>query len=168
MQKKILIAILSLLLLQYSWAQKEQEPARDYKKTGSILPAIRAVDTFNHVYSGQDFQNGHSFFLVMFNPTCGHCIDMAKMMQEHIGLFQQNRILFLAGAQMMPYLSHFYEASGLSASSGITVAVDSAGTIERLYDYKALPQINIYNEKGQLQQVFYGDTPLDSLKLYAK
>jgi hypothetical protein len=49
----------------------------------------------------------------------------------------------------------------------MTVAVDSANLIDKLFTYKALPQINIYDgTQHRLIKTFEGFVPLDSLKPY--
>jgi thiol-disulfide isomerase/thioredoxin len=102
----------------------------------------------------------------MFNPTCGHCIEMAISMRNNIELFKNNKILFLAGPQMMPYLNSFYNATNIDKTPQIIVGIDSAKTIDALYSFQSLPQINIYDKDKRLVKVFYGFTPLDSLKMY--
>lgn len=168
MQKIILITATWLFLYLVTGAQNNTKNKDVYRENGAELPAMRVIDTAYQVYSEEKFRNGHYFFLFLFNPTCGHCIDMAKMVNDSIHYFQNNNILFLAGAQMMPYLESFYQATGLGKYPQITVGIDSAQTIELLYAYKTLPQINVYNENGRLENTFYGDTPLDSLKQYAR
>lgn len=148
-------------------AQKAGEVKLSYREEGSILPPMRVIDTLKNEYTDKDFRdNGHHLFMFLFNPTCGHCIDMAKMMGDNSEYFKNNKVLFLAGSQMMPYLKSFYEATGLGKYPQIKVGIDSAKTVDNLYYYKSLPQINIYDKNSRLVKIFYGDTPLDSLKKY--
>src|SRR5690606_13280917 len=93
-------------------AQQAKSGAVSYRDPGAVLPPLRVIDTFGNEYDGKAFPQGRPFFLVMFNPTCGHCIDMGKLVGDSIARFRNNPVLFLAGAQMMPYLNSFYNATG--------------------------------------------------------
>jgi len=148
-------------------AQKTEEPKLSYREEGSILPPMRVIDTLRREFKNDYFTNNQNhFFLFMFNPTCGHCIEMAIMMRNHVETFKNNKILFLAGPQMMPYLNSFYEATNIGKTPQIVVGIDSAKTIDKLYAYQSLPQINIYDKQQRLVKSFYGFTSLDSLKMY--
>lgn len=127
---------------------------------------MRVIDTAGKEYTEMSFKDKKHFFLFLFNPTCGHCIRMAKLMGEHARTFKKSQVLFLAGPAMLPYLASFYQSSGVGDHPAIKVGVDSAGTVDRLYNYKTLPQVNIYDKDRRLVKIFYGDTPLDSLTQY--
>ena len=161
----VTVFILSLAALK---AQNNAEVKLSYREEGSILPPMRVIDTLLHEYTDKDFSsNGHHLFIFLFNPTCGHCIDMGKLMGDNRTAFSKEKVLFLAGAQMMPYLKSFYEATNLGQAPEMKVGIDSAKTVDNLYYYRTLPQINIYDKNNRLVKIFYGDTPLDSLKKYA-
>jgi hypothetical protein len=163
--KKILFAVCLLLTFGVQ-AQQQEEVKLSYREISSILPPMRVVDTTKREYTEKDFGNKNHFFMFLFNPTCGHCIQMAKLIGDNIDVFRKNDVLFLAGPAMLPYMASFYQASGIGKYPQVKVGVDSASTVDRLYNYKTLPQINIYDKNRRLVKIFYGDTPLDSLKKY--
>jgi thiol-disulfide isomerase/thioredoxin len=140
----------------------------DYQKIGSSLPTLRIVDTNNVSFTGKTFQSKHNFFLFMFNPTCGHCINMAKLIVGNYSAFKNNKIAFMASPQMTSVIGSFYQATGIGKYPEIKVGVDSAYAIEKIYNYQTLPQLNIYNNQHKLIKVFHGDITLDSLKQYLK
>lgn len=167
MKKIFLSACAAIALVSVVIAQDKKEEVKiSYREVGSILPPMRVIDTLKHEYSASDFEDKKHFFLFLFNPTCGHCIKMAKLVNDNKEVFKDNRVLFLAGPAMMPYLPSFYQASGINEHSDIKVGIDSASTVDRLYLYKMLPQINIYDKNRRLVKVMYGDVALDSLKRY--
>lgn len=167
MKKILLSACVAVSLVSVVIAQEQKEdPKLSYREVGSILPPMRVIDTLKHEYSAADFENKKHFFLFLFNPTCGHCVKMAKLVNDHQDVFKKNKVLFLAGPAMMPYLPSFYQSSGINEHSDIKVGIDSASTVDRLYMYKMLPQINIYDKERRLVKIFHGDVPLDSLKKY--
>lgn len=168
MLRKILALSAALLCLNtVTPAQQKEEARLSYKEIGSVLPPMRVIGRDSVEHTAEDYKNKHNFFLFLFNPTCGHCIRMGLVMGENENAFKNNNVLFLAGPQMMSYLKSFYEQSKLGEHPVIKVGIDSAQTLDRLYSYKMLPQINIYDKNRILIKTFYGDTPLDSLQKYA-
>jgi hypothetical protein len=168
MKKIFLSACIAAIAVSIAFAQEKKDPiTSEYQRTGAALPPLRIVDSNRVVYTQKNFHNKHNFFLFMFNPTCGHCINMAKLVCANPEIFKQNKIAFMAGPQMFPYLNNFYQSTGIGEHPEITVGVDSAYTIEKIYSYKMLPQLNIYDKNNKLITIMYSDIPLDSLKKYA-
>lgn len=170
MKKIFLSAAVIAALCSIVFAQdKKGDPVLDnYKLTGAPLPEMRLIDTARKEYTEKSFDSKHNLFLFMFNPTCGHCINMAKLMGDNHKTFEKNNIVFMAGPQMMSYLNSFYQATKIGEHPEFVVGVDSAFAIEKIYNYHMLPQLNIYDKNRKLIKIFQGDIPLDSLKRYAK
>lgn len=170
MKKLLLVLLLVTSSFPLLIAQNKVPEARTgkYIDIGASLPRIRAVDGKLKVYTAADFKNNHNFFLMMFNPTCGHCINMTKMIGNNIQDFKNNHILLLANSQMLPYFPEFEKQTDVYKHPEIVVAVDSSNFIDVAYSYHVLPQINIYDKNRILIKTFTGDTPLDSLRVYAK
>jgi thiol-disulfide isomerase/thioredoxin len=167
--KKIFVPLLILLAgIVVSTAQTKTERPENYRDVGALLPPMRVIDTFGTEHREDEFKNGHPFFMVLFNPTCGHCIDMGRLIGSNIEAFDSCKVLFLAGVQMMPYLNTYYQATGLVNHPQIVVGIDSAQTVDRLFNYKPLPQINIYDEESKLVKIFYGGVAIDSLRQYVR
>lgn len=165
MKKTTLALFLALGLV--ARAQQEKEPAvTAFRLPGAALPALKAVDTKGKAHSASDFEGEGYFFLVMFNPTCGDCLDMGELFARHADTFKGSAVLFLAGPQMGPYLSNYAKSTGLDQKPQMVVGRDSLHTIEKLYEYRALPQINVYDREHRLAHTFFGYTPLDSLRPY--
>jgi thiol-disulfide isomerase/thioredoxin len=124
------------------------------------------VDSNHRQYTIADFKQKGNFFLFMFNPTCGHCIQMAKLISDHQSDFAETNILFMAGGNMQPYMPSFYQASSIAKAPAVIVALDSSSTIEKLMVFQGLPQLNIYDSTGTLIKIKTGDIPIDTLKYY--
>lgn len=168
MKKIFLSAAVIVALCSIVFAQEKTDPVLDdYKIAGSPLPAMRMVDSTRKVYNERSFDSKHNLFLFLFNPTCGHCINMAKLIGENAKEFKKNEIVFMAGPQMMSYLGSFYQATKIGNHPEIKVGIDSAYVIEKIYTYQSLPQLNIYDKGRKLIKTFQGDIPLDTLKAYA-
>jgi len=138
----------------------------DYKAIHAELPKFQVID-----YKGENktksILNGSNLLVMMFNPTCDHCEEQTRILESNIALFQKSKILMVSGPMMVPLLSYFDANTHISQYPTATVTVDSAAVISRLFNYVALPQINIYSGKDlRLLKTFNGVTPIDSLKAY--
>jgi len=118
------------------------------------------------VVTSENVNNGANLFIMLFNPTCGHCEDETAMLQKNIGLFKKSKFLMMVNPTMMPYLPDFVNRLHLTDYPLFTVGVDSAGFINNVFLYQALPQINIYNAERKLLKVYAGEVSIDTLKQY--
>ncbi len=178
MKKILLSSLVAATLFSIAFAQNKKQTKQakqattttqskeDYQALGSSLPTLKIVDSNKVVYTDKDFKGKHNFLLFMFNPTCGHCINMAKLIVENYPAFSKNKIAFMAGPQMTSYLGSFYQATNIGTHPEIKVGVDSAYAIEKIYNYLTLPQLNVYSKENKLIKVFHGDITLDSLRQY--
>jgi len=107
-----------------------------------------------------------NLFIMMFNPTCGHCDAMATLLEENIGLFKTTKILLLANRQMIAYMPEFAGRHHIQEHPAMYMGTDSSGFIDNVFLYQALPQINIYNAERKLLKTYAGETPFDSLRKY--
>jgi hypothetical protein len=184
-----------LLITKQVWAQNNYEPyfkpssypkpipkdtdKTDYRNIGAFLPLFRVVtlpekstgkpqgpDKPARSVTNKDVENDANLVLMLFNPTCGHCEDMTKMMEEHIALFKNSKILLVAAQHMGEYLVGFEKGLNTNKYPQMTVAIDSSHLIDRTFMYMSLPQINIYDKNRKLIKRFSGEIPIDSLKPY--
>lgn len=170
MFKKILPAIALMALCGQQALAQQQQPTKTgfekYQEIGGELPELKIVTGKYKTYTNKDFKSKNHFILVMFNPTCGHCIKMTKLISTNAGLFKDTKVAFMAPASMISYLNDFYTETQVFQHPEFVVGVDSAYAVDKLYTYGTLPQINIYDKNAKLVKTFKGDTPLDSLKHY--
>lgn len=139
----------------------------DFHKVGSRLPDIRLVDAKGKVVATHEsIRNDANLFVMMFNPTCEHCEDMTRSIEENITLFQRSNIVLMAAAGMGPYLEYFDKNTNYTKYPKLQVGVDSAKFIDRTFNYETLPQINIYDKDRILIKSFSGLEKIDSLKPY--
>lgn len=148
----------------------EPEVAFDYKQVNAPLPKFSITNKDNENITKSVLESEGNLFLIMFNPTCEHCEDQTMEIVANIFLFKKSKVLMVASEVQTPMLSYFDANTKFSQyPSTITVSIDSAQVIKRLFNYQALPQVNIYDGKShRLLKTFEGHMPLDSLKVYAQ
>ena len=138
----------------------------NYKEIGAPMPPLRVVYPKKAVYTTTSLQNDANLFVMMFNPTCEHCEDMAFALEKNLDLFQKSHIVLIAASGMGQHLEFFENGTKVQNYPKIKMGLDSSDFINRTFIYEQLPQINIYNAERRLLKTFTGITTIDSLKPY--
>lgn len=180
MLRKLLIitCLLGTVTLTYGQKKKDRRNKKqkteatsekdktDYKVEGAPMPSIKLVTRELNTYSEKDFEKKSNLFVMIFNPTCDHCIEMTHTIEQNIDLFKENDIVLMSAPSMLPYMEYYDNTTKYSNYPKLKVGVDSAGFIDKVFVYQTLPQINVYNKKRKLLKTFTGDVPIDALKEY--
>lgn len=164
--------ILFLFLLSHSALGQNHNTTEkekiDYRKIGAPMPELRIVDRAGLSYSALDFTEDKNAFLILFNPTCGHCLDLAQLIMKNKTSFEDNTVMMMAAAEMMSFLPQFAGEANWEDGANFILGVDSAHVVEELFNYQILPQINIYDKNHKLIKSLYGDVSMPELEGYLK
>jgi hypothetical protein len=178
MLRKLLILVCLTSTMTVAFAQKKKKgkgkeeqntaavPAINHKEVGAPMPSIRLVTKQLKVVTDKDVKHDGPMFVMLFNPTCDHCITTANIIRKHEELFKNTKMLLMATPNQITNLQYFEDLTHYPQSKLLTVGVDSAGFIDRTYTYSALPQINVYDKDRKLVRIFNGEPTIDSLKPY--
>ncbi len=197
MLRKLLLPVFILGLMNATAqeaAKPTKETPIDYHEPGAPMPRLKLVtlDTLSKIYEGRELKkinksnakkwgykpatrvvgnddldnNGH-LFMMMFNPTCGHCEDETEMLKKNIGMFKKSRVVLVANASMKTYLPDFVKNHKTrDFYPQMTVGLDSSDFIKQIFQYGALPQINVYDRDRKLIRSYNGEVTMDSLQQY--
>lgn len=138
----------------------------DYKAIGSPLPNFMVKGIDGKIITNKDVQYNGNLLLMLFNPTCSHCEDMTELLEKNITLFYKTKLLMVATSGMQPYMKEFERRHRTDEYAPIQLGTDSTKLIDRVFTYKMLPQINVYDKNRNLIKSFNGNIPIDSLKEY--
>ncbi len=138
----------------------------DYKAIGAPMPEIHLVTQDGKVYTSKKLKNKHNMIVMLFNPTCEHCHEETFTLEKNIHLINKSHVVLMASGGMMDYMNYFKNTTRYPQYPSLIVGVDSAGFVEKTFNYSSLPQINIYDAERKLIRTFNGDTHIDSLKPY--
>lgn len=141
----------------------------DFRQIGAPLPpSLELQDRAGITYTVADITEDRYFFLVLFNPTCGHCVDLASLLMQHRAEFEDNTVMFVAGAEMVPYLGAFASESKWVDNAERFLGTASNELINAVYNFGSLPQVNIYDENHKLVRVLAGEVGIEDLRPYIK
>lgn len=164
-----LLALFCLVFMSTTRAQEQNQidPAfAKYQKPGGLLPELKIEVEQSKILENKDLQSDGHLFLIIFNPTCSHCIKMTKLFCENADLFADSKVVFLVQDNMKSYLPDYEQKTGIRKHSAFILGADQSFAIDKLANYGLLPLINIYDKHQHLVKTFNGDIPLDSLKQY--
>jgi len=168
------------------------EPVKiDYHQPGTEMPRVKlvSIDTLEKVLEGKDLKkakkkymkefgytpvtkvytdneldNGASIFMMMFNPTCGHCEAMADKLEKNLKDFKNSTLVMICTPQNKEYLPAFIKNHKVKDYfPSVLIGIDSSGFIDNTYLYSSLPQISIYSKDRKLEKMYNGEISMDSL-----
>ncbi len=136
------------------------------KHKKSFLKKKRNTINDLNIITNKDLKIGANLFVMIFNPTCSHCVEETELLKKNVSLFHKSRLFMVANRSTAIYVTDFVKQRNTRKYPQITVAMDSTNFISQAYLYKALPQINVYDKNHKLLKSFCGDLPIDSLKQF--
>jgi thiol-disulfide isomerase/thioredoxin len=186
MQRKLLIVacLMSTALIAFGQKKKKDKATEqsavettadtakiNYKEIGAPMPplkvqVVKGKTVTKQIITAKDLSNKSNLFVLMFNPTCEHCQDATRMLEQNLFLFKKSQLLLMAVSTMEAYMEFFDSVTKVSQYPSIKVGLDQSQFIDKTFTYQMLPQINIYDKDRKLIKIFTGDTPIDSLKPY--
>lgn len=180
----IAIALLALSPLDILAQQKKKSAKKTPKKTeteapnfsanyekpkaapGAPLLEFNVVGHDEKLYYSRDIPFGKPVVLVLFNPSCGHCAEVAQEIKAHINQFLDVQFVFITGLNLLGELKTFAESTGIHDQKNIIVSADNSDVTKEIFEYKGIPQIMVYNKDHFLQRTFYKEVDTDSLRFY--
>ncbi|MBA3829228.1 MAG: hypothetical protein H0X33_09855 [Taibaiella sp.] len=163
----LMIALLCISTGAMAQADNAGETKINYRDNGSDLPPIKIVTLKGNTIKNKDVRYNGNLFVMMFNPTCGHCEDETDLLEKNIFLFKKSKLVLACAPSMRTYLETFVATHHTDEfPKTITVGLDSSGLIDKTFRYEQMPQINIYDKNRKLIKVFTGSTAIKELKKY--
>lgn len=159
-QKIALSLCLSILSITSVSAQQASTEVTDdldkYKQIDAPIPVFRIETADGHFHSEKDIP-AKAALVILFNPTCEHCEDLAKDIVKNKDKFAAIPLVFIAAKDMKPYLDDFIQTTGLKALPHAIVGADRSDVIYQLYEFRSLPQTNVYTDKHTLKYKYNGN-----------
>ncbi len=178
--RTILLFVYSLLLsISFATLASAQERGKEtvivhHKNLGAPMPSFEIKTNEAKINTDRDFEAFDNLVLILFNPTCDHCINLGKEIAANPKVFKNTAVVYIAANGMDDYLKYFIDQTGLDKVLGknIVMGVDqtpNAGLgnsfsvfLAQLFEYQ-LPQVNIYNKERKMIFKRSGAIALDEI-----
>lgn len=145
---------------------KSNIPSDKKKKKRSSVNVSALAKEMYELINAEDLGKEGNLLVMMFNPTCSHCEEMASLLENNVEWFKNSRLVMLATPVMKPYVPDFADRHHVLKYPVMKIGCDSSDFVQKTFLYQTLPQINIYNKERKLIKIYSGDVPADSLKKY--
>jgi thiol-disulfide isomerase/thioredoxin len=150
----------------YKKMQSSNPNEKPFAKAGASLPAFHLVTSDEQSFFDKDLDSKKPLLLVIFNPSCGHCVDFGKIIKDSISKLPEMEILFVTALNQLGELKKYLDETGLEGMPNVRVTADNSDVSKYLFEYNGIPQIMIYNKQKVLQKTFYKGAKMDSLNYY--
>lgn len=166
---RLFFFLIALLVFSVT-AQGQQAPKQpNYKKKGTVIPPFVIKRMDGTTFSNAQLKTGVPTVFFIFSPTCDHCEKVIDTLKTRNAEFKHAQFVFVAEERQRPHMKDFLSRGDFRKSPLFkNIGTDQGNLIYFLYEYQALPQINVYNSSGRLVHTFTTTTPLDSVKLFLK
>lgn len=144
------------------------KPEKPDAVIGAPLFDFSVLTSKGTVFTNKDIPRNNSFILMLFNPGCGHCIGATNELKSRMSEFKNTTILLVTGNNLYDKLQDFINEAGITDDVPMTVSVEMANMTKKIFEYKGIPQVMVYNQHKILQQTFYKKVDIDSLQYYLK
>jgi hypothetical protein len=160
--KKILF-VLSLLLIQNGFnatallAQpKAENKVKPVNIVGAVFPffSMQLTDSQKTMLAIDRLDPTKSVVLMMFNPSCDHCVEQAKDIIANQDKYGETVFVLVTGDQMGEYLPDFYQKIGYNYQKNIYIGVDVTMASYDFFAFEGLPQLNIYGRDRKLIAIY--------------
>ena len=167
--RKLLLLLLLIACCKVNYAQEHQpqQPNRDSLpyKLYPELPAfnIRMLDSFN-VFNTYNIPKGRPSLLVLFEPDCKHCQDVARELLKNIDSLSNIDFYWVTPTQSMTRLREFHKEYKMADYKNIKVV---GRDYEFFYiDYfgvNSYPDFALYDDKKKFVHLFQGRVTVKEL-----
>lgn len=158
--KRIIIAIVSILVFQQAEAQADSLPVYQRFPVIPLFSIMTAPDSIK--FTKDDLKRRKPAVFIIFSPDCGHCQVATKDLLEHIDLFKKTQIIMVSSLDFS-HIKKFYEEYKIADHPMITMGRDGAYYLGTFYKVTSFPSIYLYNKKGKFVKSFSGDIKMETV-----
>jgi hypothetical protein len=116
---------------------------------------FEVVDYKGNKLNNQNLGEG-TVIVVLFNTTCGHCIDLGKELNAKLDEMPNTTVLFLTGGDLVGQIPEYMLSAEISGTNTRTYfAGISKELTETIFEYKGIPQVMIYSNEKKLQRIYH-------------
>ncbi|OJV54847.1 MAG: hypothetical protein BGO31_15995 [Bacteroidetes bacterium 43-16] len=154
---------------------KDLSKEYNYKMPGANIPPFEVKTLKGALVSNKDVAAYDKVMLILFNPSCGHCQDLAKdIVKEYKGL-ENVAIIYIGGKGVDEHIPRFIEETGLDKildQKNVYIGTDNTKKSDTQYEISEflynlfefrLPQVNIYDQKRTMIYKSLGTADINAI-----
>lgn len=146
-----------------STAKAKNNYEKPLAQPGALRPNLTWLSTDEKIYADSNLRKQTPLILVLFNPSCGHCMEVAVSMKMRIQELAGVDIVFLTGGNLLAELPSFIQQTRFSGMPNVYVGTDYTDISKQLFEYNGIPQIMVYNKDRILLKTYYKQIDLDEI-----
>lgn len=157
--RRILFAASAIFILVFGalqlflWQWKPTAPD-ELRQRAARLPSLHLVEVNGKAFT---LTPGKPVVLIYFNSTCDHCQRQLTALERAWSRFDEVSLVLMS-AQAEEEISAFSSALQFPTTADLKVVRCDPADIAESFGVLSLPQIFIYDEKGNLAGLFSGET----------
>ena len=164
-----LAGFIALSLITFAQPKQPNLQKMDYHKKGALLPPFVLEKTAGGTLTNTQLKKGKNVMLMIFSPQCDHCEHMMDSLKNIAGMFTNTQLILVAEDRNKQYMKDFIKKTDIGSHPLFqNIGTERGNLIAYIYNYKLLPQVNFYDKNYKLVESFYGNSPLDSIKMFIK
>jgi thiol-disulfide isomerase/thioredoxin len=130
---------------------------------GASLPRLTWLSADEKVFADSNLRSNTPLILVLFNPSCGHCMEVAVTFKARIQELANTDIVFLTGSNLLAELPSFIQQTRMTGMPNVHIGIDYTDVSKQLFEYNGIPQIMVYNRSHVLLKTYYKQLNLDEV-----
>lgn len=146
-----------------STAKAKNNYEKELAQPGAKRPSLTWLSAEEKIYADSNLRKQTPLILVLFNPSCGHCMEVAVSMKMRIQELAGVDIVFLTGGNLLAELPSFIQQTRFSGMPNVYVGTDYTDISKQLFEYNGIPQIMVYNKEHILLKTYYKQVDLDEI-----
>jgi len=147
-------------------AQETNSNEKPFAKVGAVLPAFQVVTVDQQSLFDTELPANQPLLLMLFNPGCGHCVDMGKVIRDSIQKLKGATVIFVTASNQLGELPVYAKETGLAGMPNVIISADNTNVNKFLFEYNGMPQMMVYGKDRVLRKTFYKYASMDSLRYY--
>lgn len=159
----LLLSIIGLLSWQISEkaGQKAQRAKERAQLPDFTLSTLGGENLNTNSIAGKD----QSVF-IFFDPDCSICAYEAENAHRYVKQYAKNTSIVWVGSERRRKVEKFARKYHLDTLVKHFVLIDSSGQLAKKFGVRGVPEILIYNHKGDLIKQFHGETTWEGMLKY--
>lgn len=130
---------------------------------GASLPRLTWLSADEKLFVDSNLRANTPIILVLFNPSCGHCMEVAVNMKARIQELAGAEIVFLTGNNLLAELPSFIQQTRMTGMPNVHIGIDYTDVSKQLFEYNGIPQIMVYNRSHVLLKTYYKQLNIDEV-----